>query len=230
VTRENENNNTDATTTTTSPEEPTIYWDLEDIEEEEEEEDIDGVKKQIFELEDNIFRSAGLSEAFQCGYNLGLNNSSLTREQISNYCNNQILDTENIGDLTTFGFNTIFIAIGIIIIGIGGGIWLIVRRRRRKARIEALSGVSMETMMTTNREEEQDHRLTTKKVLVCSIIVGLISGVLSFFIDWLGVLSMAAFVFASITVWYMFVEKLHGWKETRKKKREINIGYKSKYN
>jgi hypothetical protein len=223
LTRENENNNTDVTTTT-PPEEPTIYWDLEDIEEE----DIDGVNKQIFELEDNIFRSAGLSEAFQCGYNLGLNNSSLTREKISNYCNSQILDTENIGDLTTFGFNTIFIVIGIIIIGIGGGIWLIVRRR--KARIEALSGVSMETMMTTNREEGQDHRLTTKKVLVCSIIVGLISGVLSFFIDWLGVLSMAAFVFASITVWYMFVEKLHGWKETRKKKREINIGYKSKYN
>ena len=62
-----------------------------------------------------------MSEAFQCGYNLGLNNSSLTREKISNYCNNQILDTENIGDLTTFGFNTIFIVIGIIIIGIGGG-------------------------------------------------------------------------------------------------------------
>ncbi|HZB99481.1 MAG TPA: hypothetical protein VE226_05660, partial [Nitrososphaeraceae archaeon] len=229
LTRENENNNTDVTTTTTTtpPEEPTIYWDLEDIEEEEE--DIDGVNKQIFELEDNIFRSAGLSEAFQCGYNLGLNNSSLTREKISNYCNNQILDTENIGDLTTFGFNTIFIVIGIIIIGIGGGIWLIVRRRR-KARIEALSGASMETMMTTNREEEQDHRLTTKKVLVCSIIVGLISGVLSFFIDWLGVLSMAAFVFASITVWYMFVDKLHGWKQAREKKREINIGYKSKYN
>ena len=81
VTRENENNNTDATTTTTtSPEEPTIYWDLEDIEEEE---DIDGVNKHTFELEDNIFRSAGLSEAFQCGYNLGLNNSSLTRAQIS---------------------------------------------------------------------------------------------------------------------------------------------------
>ena len=171
-----------------------------------------------------------MSEAFQCGYNLGLTNSSLTRDQISKYCNNQILGTENIGDLTTFGFNTIFIVIGIIIIGIGGGIWLIVRRRRRKARIEALSGVSMETMMTTNREEEQDHRLTTKKVLVCSIIVGLISGILFFFIDWLGVLSMAAFVFASITVWYMLVEKLHAWKETRKEKREMNIGYKSKYN
>jgi hypothetical protein len=28
----------------------------------------------------------------------------------------------------------------------------------------------------------------------------------------------------------MFGEKLHRWKETREKKREINIGYKSKYN
>ncbi len=59
LTRENENNNTDVTTTTTTtttpPEEPIIYWDLEDIEEEEEEEDIDGVNKQIFELEDNIY-------------------------------------------------------------------------------------------------------------------------------------------------------------------------------
>jgi hypothetical protein len=231
VTRENENNNTDAATTTTTPlEEPTIYWDLEDIEEEE---DIDGVNKQTFELEDNIFRSAGLSEAFQCGYNLGLTNSTLTREQISKYCNNQILGTENIGDLTTFGFNTIFIVTGIIIIGIAvGAVWLIVRRRRRrrKARTEALSGMSMEMMMTSNGEEEQDHRFTTKKVLVCSIIVGLISGILSVFIDWLGVLSLAAFVFALITVWYMFVEKLHRWKEIREKKRGINIGYKSKYN
>jgi hypothetical protein len=231
ITRENENNNNTDAATTTLPEEPTIYWDLEDIEKESGGEDIDGINKQIFELEeDNIFRSAGLSEAFQCGYNLGLTNSSLTRDEISKYCNNQILGTENIGGLTIFDFNTILIVIGIIIIGIGNGIWLIVRRRRRKAKIEALSGVSMEKMMTTNREEEEDHRLTTKKVLVCSIIVGLISGILSFYIDWLGVLSMAAFVFASITVWYMLVEKLHGWKETRKKKREMNIEYKSKYN
>jgi hypothetical protein len=173
-----------------------------------------------------------LSQTFECDYDLNLNNSSLTRDQISKYCNNQILGTENIGGLTIFDFNTILIVIGIIIIGIGNGIWLIVRRRRRKAKIEALSGVSMEKMMTTNREEEEeeDHRLTTKKVLVCSIIVGLISGILSFYIDWLGVLSMAAFVFASITGWYMLVEKLHGWKETRKKKREMNIEYKSKYN
>jgi phosphatidylglycerophosphate synthase len=86
-------------------------------------------------------------------------------------------------------------------------------------------------MMTRNREEEEEHhRFTTKKVLTCSIILGLISALLSIFIDWLHVLSMAAFVFASITVWYMFGEKLHRWKETREKKREINIGYKSKYN
>ena len=64
-----------------------------------------------------------MSEAFQCGYNLGLTNSSLTRDQISKNCNNQILGTENIRDLTIFGFNTIFIVIGIIIIiGIAGGI------------------------------------------------------------------------------------------------------------
>src|SRR5215211_4507924 len=109
VMTENENNNTDATTTiTTPPEEPTIYWDLDDIEEE----DIDRDNKQVFELEDNIFGSPGLSEAFQCGYNLGLNNSSLTREQISEYCNNLILETENVDDLMTFGFGTIFIVIG----------------------------------------------------------------------------------------------------------------------
>ena len=63
-----------------------------------------------------------MSEAFQCGYNLGLNNSRLTRNEISDYCNNQILEIENIGDLTTFGFRTIFIVMGIIIIGIGGAI------------------------------------------------------------------------------------------------------------
>ena len=30
---------------------------------------------------------------------------------------------------------------------------------------------------------------------------------------------MAAFVFASITVWYMFDEKFHRWKEIREEKR-----------
>ena len=111
VTTENENNNTDATTTA-PPEEPTIYWDLEDIDEH-----MDRDNKQVFELEDNIFGSAGLSEAFQCGYNLGLNNSSLTREQISKYCNNQIQETdinlESGSGLITVGFGIVFIVIGL---------------------------------------------------------------------------------------------------------------------
>jgi hypothetical protein len=43
---------------------------------------------------------------------------------------------------------------------------------------------------------EQDDRFTPNKVLLYCIIVGLISGILTIFIDWLGLLSMAAFVFA----------------------------------
>jgi hypothetical protein len=50
-------------------------------------------------------RSPAFWQTFQCGYDLGLNNSSLTRDQISEYCNNQILKTENVEeeDLTTVG-------------------------------------------------------------------------------------------------------------------------------
>ena len=65
-------------------------------------------------------------------------------------------------------------------------------------------------MINNNRQEdgggeEQDYRFTPKKVLFYCITVGLVSAILSiFFIDWLGLLFMAAFVFASITVWYMF--------------------------
>jgi hypothetical protein len=87
-----------------------------------------------------------------------------------------------------------------------GGIWLLVRAiRKERTEASSLSEMSVEMTTTTinNRrieEEEQDDWFTPKKVLICSIIVGLISGILSVFIDWLGVLSMAAFVFASITV------------------------------
>jgi hypothetical protein len=35
-------------------------------------------------------QSPALWQAFQCGYDLGINNSSLTQEQISEYCNYQI--------------------------------------------------------------------------------------------------------------------------------------------
>jgi hypothetical protein len=33
---------------------------------------------------------------------------------------------------------------------------------------------------------------------------------------------MAAFVFASITVWYMFGEKFHKWQERKKSKSMFN--------
>jgi hypothetical protein len=133
----------------------------------------------------------------------------LTQEQISEYCNNnQILTIENeeAAGLITVGFGVILIVIGLISTGIGR-IWLLVRaiRKERTEASSLSSEMSVEMMMTTinNRrieEEEQDDWFTPKKVLICSIIVGLISGILSVFIDWLGVLSMAAFVFASITV------------------------------
>ncbi len=88
----------------------------------------------------------------------------------------------------------------------------------------------MTTMNNSGIEEEQDDWFTPKKVLAYCMIIGLISGTLSIFINSLIVLSVGAFVFASIIIWYMFGHKLHRWKETREKKREINIGYKSKYN
>jgi hypothetical protein len=74
--------------------------------------------------------------------------------------------------------------------------------------------------MTNYIEIEQDDRFTPKKVLLYCIIVGLISGILTIFIDWLGLLSMAAFVFASITIWYMFGEKFHKWQKERENRKE----------
>ena len=74
-----------------------------------------------------------LWQIFQCGYDHSLNKSCLARDQISKYCNNQIFETENIRDLTIFGFNTIFIVIGWIIIRMAGGIWLILRRKNNRS-------------------------------------------------------------------------------------------------
>ncbi len=56
---------------------------------------------------------------------------------------------------------------------------------------------------------DKDYWFIRKKVLVYCIIVGLIIAILSIFIDGLRLLSTAAFVFVSITLWYMFVEKYH---------------------
>ncbi len=77
--------------------------------------------------------------------------------------------------------------------------------------------MSVEMMTTTmkNRrieeeeEAEEDDWFTPKKVLAYCMIIGLISGTLSIFINSLIVLSVEAFVFASITLWYLFGDKFH---------------------
>ncbi len=43
---------------------------------------------------------------------------------------------------------------------------------------------------------------------------------LSIFINSLIVLSVREFVFASITLWYMFAHKFHRWEEREEKRRE----------
>ena len=63
--------------------------------------------------------------------------------------------------------------------------------------------------MINNNKDEEEYRFTPRKVLIYCLIVGLISAMLFIFIDGLRLLSMAAFVFASITIWYMFGEKFH---------------------
>jgi hypothetical protein len=37
-----------------------------------------------------------LQEGFQCGRDLGMNNLSLTQDQINEYCNNQVQEKENL--------------------------------------------------------------------------------------------------------------------------------------
>ena len=70
----------------------------------------------------------------------------------------------------------------------------------------------------------KDDWFTPKKVLVYCIVVGLISAPLSIFIDWLILLSVAAFVFASITIWYTLSEKFHRWKERRRRSKSVFTG------
>jgi hypothetical protein len=161
--------------------------------------------------------SLSQSLTFRCAYDLGRNNSSLTQDQIVEYCNKQNIETENVQNSINVG--TILLIIGLIIIRTGG-IWLITRRRGKERTEEATttsSGVRMEMM--SNREEED--RFTPKKVLIYCLIVGLISAILSIFIDGLRLLSMASFVFASITIWYMFGEKFHKWQERKKMQKHV---------
>ena len=58
------------------------------------------------------------------------------------------------------------------------------------------------------------------EILAYCMIIGLISGTLSIFINLLIVLSVVAFVFASITLWYMFGDKFHRWEERRRTKEK----------
>jgi len=133
-------------------------------------------------------QSTALWQAFRCGYDLGINNASLTQEQISEYCNNnQILAIEKEGEeatgLIAVSFRVILIVIALITTGIGG-IWLIVRAIR-KQRTEASSGMSVEMMKTMNDKgievEQHDDWFTPKKVITYCMIIGLISGTLSLF-------------------------------------------------
>jgi hypothetical protein len=71
------------------------------------------------------------------------------------------------------------------------------------------------------KREQYQNSFTPKKVLIYCLIVGLISAILSIFIDGLRLLSMAAFVFASITIWYMFGEKFHKWQERKKEQKHV---------
>ena len=58
-------------------------------------------------------------------------------------------------------------------------------------------------------------------LLIYCLIVGLVSAILSILIDGLRLLSMASFVFASITVWYMFGEKFHKWQGRKKEQKHV---------
>jgi hypothetical protein len=137
---------------------------------------------------------------------------------------NQILTIENeeAASLITVGFGVILIVIGLITTGIDG-IWLIISaiRTERTEASSSLSETSVEMMTTMNnrrKEEEEDDWFTPKKVLAYCMIIGLISGTLSIFINSLLVLSVGAFVFASITVWYMFADKFQRWEGRRRRR------------
>jgi hypothetical protein len=75
-------------------------------------------------------------------------------------------------------------------------------------------------LLSVKQEEEQDNWFTPKKVLAYCMIIGSISGTLSIFINSLLVLSVGAFAFVSITVWYMFADKFQRWEERRRRTKE----------
>ncbi len=164
-----------------------------------------------------------LWQSFECGYDLNLNNSSLTRDQISKYCNDQIQETD-INLKRSDDSRIMIIFHNYRLDNNWNWMWhmaytirkiTIIRRERTDA---PSAGVSIEIKNNTGIKE--DDWFTPKKVIAYCLIVGLISGTLSIFMNSLIVLSTAAFVFASITLWYMFGDKFHRWEERRRRTKD----------
>ena len=97
---------------------------------------------------------------------------------------------------------------------------IITRRRTIIRRDETEAPLAKASIEMENNREIEDNWFTPKKVLAYSIIIGLLSGTLSIFINSLIVLSVGAFVFASITIWYIFGDKFHRWEERRRTKEK----------
>jgi hypothetical protein len=97
------------------------------------------------------------SLTFRCAYHLGRNNSSLTQDQVIEYCNNQNIETENVQNSVNVG--TILLIAGLIIIGTGG-IWLIARRGKERTEEASSTGLSSEKMINNKEEDgkEEDYR------------------------------------------------------------------------
>ena len=61
--------------------------------------------------------------------------------------------------------------------------------------------------------------------MIYYLIIGLISAILSIFLDWLGLLFMESFVFASITVGVCLERNFIGGKKEEKKEIFSPVGY-----
>ena len=92
------------------------------------------------------------SLTFRCAYNFGRNHSSLTQDQVIEYCDNQNIDTEDVQNLVNVG--TILLIIGLIIIGTGA-IWIIARTGKERTE-EASSSTGLSSEMIINNIEQED--------------------------------------------------------------------------
>ena len=104
----------------------------------------------------------------------------------------------------------------------------IVRRRRRggggggeRRQKVSSSEVRMERM-NNNSRQEGDYRFTPNQVLIYCLIVGVTSAILSILIDGISLLSMVAFLFASITNGICLKRNFINGKRERKSKSMFN--------